>query len=222
MALGYRGNAAWRDMSEYVVHFVKETPDQGPYDVMMSILHSGRLEGRSRFGAARGFHTVEGQHAVCFSEIPLDLLDRLVDRRGTKYGIGFRQDKLLNAGGGRVWYVDKGSALAESVQELIQEAIGPPIRPSHPVWKVTPFIDFPGDYGGTQYRFEWEREWRVPGDFHFEPADVAFLFIPEELHSDARDFFDEARVENLGPSYGCPFLDPLWSDTRIQQQLTGV
>ena len=29
MSLGYRGNDEWRDMSEYVVHFTKDTPNGG-------------------------------------------------------------------------------------------------------------------------------------------------------------------------------------------------
>lgn len=222
MTLGYRGEPQWRDMSEYVVHFAKDTPDKSAYSIMLSILAAGRLEARNRFGAARSINAVKGQHAVCFSEVPLDLLDRLVHRRGTKYGVGFRQDQLLAAGGGRVWYVDKHTAPADAVHAMVQDALGPPFQAEHPVWRLTPFIDFPGDYGRTQYRFEWEREWRVPCDLAFQPADVAFLFIPEELHKQARQFFVTARVENLGPSYECPFLDPLWPDARIQEELASV
>jgi hypothetical protein len=195
VTLGYRGHADWRDMSEYVVHFAKETPDRSGYDTIMSILSEQRLMAGGEFGIARGLNGLGNtQKSVCFSEVPLDRLDRLVDRRGTKYAIGFRQDVLVQAGGGRVWYVDKDS----------------------PFWRVTPFIDFPGDYGATEYRFEWEREWRVPGDMCFTPDQVAFLFIPGELHDAARAFF---QGQNLGPAFDCPFLDPLWPDVAIQEAL---
>lgn len=219
MLLGYRGNPAWRDMSQYVVHFAKDTAEGSAYDAMLSVLSEGRLEARNRFGCARAIDSVGGQHAVCLSEVPLDLLDRLVERRGTKFGIAFTQEKLLAAGGGRVWYVDKDSEPAEAVRRLIQRAQEQPHEQDHPLWQLTPLIDFPGEFGGTQYRFEWEREWRVPGHFEFAPADVAFLFIPEQRHEDARAFFEGVRADNAGPYYDCPFLDPLWSDERIQEAL---
>jgi hypothetical protein len=47
--LGYRGNPAWRDMSEYVVHFC------GTRQALVAILTSGAIEGRTPFGWAREF-----------------------------------------------------------------------------------------------------------------------------------------------------------------------
>ena len=91
-----------------------------------------------------------------------------------------------------------------------------------PLWKLAPFIDFPGSYGSFEYRFEWEREWRVPGGLSFSPDQVAFLFIPAELHPQARKFFDDAERMNTGPNYWCPFLDPLWPDDRIQAALADL
>ena len=80
-------------------------------------------------------------------------------------------------------------------------------------------IDAPGNYGGRDYQFEWEREWRHIGPFPFEPEDVAFLLIPEELHSAARGFFGNAYYENLGPAYFCPYVDPSWDRERIIEAL---
>ena len=71
------------------------------------------------------------------------------------------------------------------------------IDPTDAVWAITPFVDYPGEYGGSQYRFEWEREWRVPGGLAFSPDDVAFLFIPEDLHAKARSFFDDEFRETV-------------------------
>lgn len=219
MALGYRGNATWRDMSEYVVHFTKEVTGRSAYDSMMMILSGLRLEPGLPLGAARKLGAITPpQSSTCLSEIPLDRLDRLVARR-SQYGIGFRQDVVTAAGGGRVWYVDRDTALANAVWDAMKAASGPPMQADHPIWRLTPFIDFPGDYEGTQYRFEWEREWRVPGGLEFKPEQVAFLFIPEELHANAREFFDEARAEHRGPCYDCPFIDPLWPDEAIQAAL---
>ena len=210
-------------MSEYVVHFTKEAPPRSAYDVMTSILYGCRLIPGGRYGIASGLHVAPAQEAVCFSEIPLDRLDRLIERR-SKWGVGFRQEVLFAAGGGRVWYVDKGTALARSVEALMREdTTGHGFAPTDdPIWKLTPFIDLPGEYGHSQYRFEWEREWRVPGEMRFSPEQVAFLFIPEEWHGAARGFYDMARAENIGPAFDCPFLDPLWPQDRLQAALATV
>ncbi|MGO1304869.1 MAG: hypothetical protein ACTMKV_08810, partial [Sphingomonas parapaucimobilis] len=63
--------------------------------------------------------------------------------------------------------------------------------------------------------YEWEREWRHVGDLKFSELDTAFLIIPENLHEAARGFFHSARVDHVGPSYECPFIDPYWGEDQI-------
>jgi hypothetical protein len=84
---------------------------------------------------------------------------------------------------------------------------------------VTPFIDAPGVYFHGSYFFEWEREWRKVGDFKFSTDDVAFLIIPEHQHQAAAAFFANARVENSGPAYDCPFIDAHWKRKKIKSLL---
>jgi len=212
--LGYRGHATWRDMSEYAVHFTKGDGTRDAYSVMLGILGSGRLKASGPFGAARGLTALgDTQKAVCFSEVPLDRLDRLVDRR-SKYGIAFTQKFLTFNAGARVWYVDEGGQMGETLRGMVSSRAVPGMDTNDDFWRLTPFVDYPSDAYG--YRFEWEREWRVVGDLKFTPNDVAFLFIPEELHSAARSFFKDAVQENIGPGYLCPYLDPLWSDETLQ------
>ncbi len=177
--MGYRGHSDWRDMSEYVVHFSRDVPGGvSAYGSMLSILASGKLGARSRFGAARKLDALgDTQKSACFSEIPLDRLDRLVERR-SRYGIGFRQDVLVQAGGGRVWYLDSETEPALALQSLIGQKLGPPMDVSSPLWNLTPFIDFPGTYGSTEFHFEWEREWRVPGGLAFAPQQVPSCSSP--------------------------------------------
>lgn len=222
MTLGFRGHPAWRDMSEYVVHFTKDDGTVDPYRTMMSILFQRRLIPGSRFGIASKLAAAPDQDAVCFSEIPLDHLHRLVERRKTKYGIGFHQDILRGAGGARVWYLDQGGPLESAVRDLMRSTSAPGsyADASQPIWKLTPFVDVAGTYAKRRpYRFEWEREWRFQGEFAFSVSDVAFLFIPAELHGAARQFFLDAAKENSGPAYGCPFLDPLWTAEEIEGAL---
>lgn len=215
MLFGYRGNKTWRDMSEYVVHFTSRCDGKPPRDVLKAILSDGQLKPKTRFGTARGMVMLgESQLAVCFSEIPLDLLDRLVTRRSS-CGLAFRKEFLVESGGGRVWYIENDGPVARAYGEL-EASKYQPWNADDPLWKLTPFIDQPGKYGGSRYEFQWEREWRVPGPdgLTFTPEDVAFLFMPEAAHAWAQATF--------GRTYAVPLIDPLWSDEQIQEAAAGI
>ena len=93
--------------------------------------------------------------------------------------------------------------------------------PAAPVWNLAPFVDLPGTYGVSTYLFEWEREWRHVGDLPFAETDPAFLIIPETLHDAARAFFASAKLDHVGPSYECPFIDPYWDENKIEAALSG-
>lgn len=222
MVLGFRGNAAWRDMSEYLVHFTKGTDGADGYQALLGILGSGTIEARNAFGMARNMvHVSHTQACACFSEIPLEYLARLTDRRGSYFGLAFRKETVTAAGGGPVWYVEHPSMLGDWVEGVKDLALDPFVN-DHPVWRLTPFVERPGDYGGSSYRFEWEREWRVPGGMRFTPDQVAFLFIPEELHQAAGEFFRDAYQQNSGPAYFCPYIDPRWNHERLQHAFARV
>lgn len=201
-----------------------EERDRTGYPRMISILFDGCLRrGEKPFGAARRLDDQLGgsQRVVCFSETPLDMLSRLVERR-SRYGIGFRKDVLVGKGGTPLWYVDRESPQAAAIDTMIRTASESELDPNAPIWHLTPFIDQPGVYNGRPYRFEWEREWRVVGDVRFEPDEVAFLFIPEEHHKGARQFFADAEIEHSGPVYQCAFIDAAWSIERIEETLKTV
>ncbi len=200
-----------------------EAADDSGYPQMTSILYGGVLKpGGAPLGAARQLNALgDSQHVVCFSEIPLGMLDRLVERR-SRYGIGFRKDVLVAKGGTPLWYVDRDSLQALAISQIIDEKVTAGIDPDDPFWTLTPFIDHPGVYNGRPCRFEWEREWRIAGEVPFKPEDVAFLFIPEELHDQARQFFADVKVEPSGPVYECSYIDPGWPIERIEEALASV
>lgn len=201
MALGYRGHGDWRDMSEYVVHFTRGSDSDDGYGSAIEILGSAAVTALTQLGMARTMTQLAStQASACFSEIPLEYLQRLTDRRGSLYGLAFAKGFIIRAGGGPVWYVENPSPLGGLVDAVKQTAFEP-FAPDHPFWALTPFIERPGDYAGTPYRFEWEREWRVPGGLAFGPEDVAFLFIPEHNHERARRFFEDVEHDHSGPAY---------------------
>lgn len=200
--LGYRGDPKWRDMSDYLVHFTNR-------DALLGILNDLKVEARKEFGWFRSDTATSAlRMSACFSEIPVDQIDRLANRRG-RYGIGFKRSFVQAAGGGRVWYAE------EPQRTLTFDAFNyfwrtDPTR-SNPLWKLTPFID---DVTAG-YDFTWEREWRVPGGLPFALEDVAFLIRPGNtgasdvfehpapgiplLSSEAVEFWDEAFHALGGP-----------------------
>ncbi len=216
--------AEWEDMSEYLVHFTKEHEGRSAYMNMLGILSSRRIEaGPKGFGIGSLAPPAVSQRAVCFSEIPLHLLTRLADRRGD-FGIVLSKHLVIAGGGGPVWYLEKDSPPRAYVEAMMKSALLSSTPDAEPIWKLTPLIDAPGVYptsrGPRPYRFEWEREWRIPGShLSFNETEVAALIIPEDLHEAARGFFSDAVSDNAGPGYFCPYIDPRWDRAKVRAAL---
>ncbi|KZD07347.1 abortive infection system antitoxin AbiGi family protein [Oceanibaculum pacificum] len=211
--------SGWTDMSNHLVHFTKDYGGRDAYRNMLGILSGGVIRARNAFGICRKTAPdPQSQLATCLSEVPLHQLGRLSAKR-SEHGIVFRKDFVIGRGGNPILYAYKDRAVAKAIKKLAQQAGN---DAENPIWRVTPFVDVPGSYGTSQYFFEWEREWRVVGDFAFTPDDVVFLIIPENLHAAARSFVDDARTENLGPAYDCPFIDAHWDLETIQPLLANA
>lgn len=219
MPTGYRGNPAWRDMSDFLVHLTDDV------DRLGRVLGEGRIAATGPFGAIWNWESFHGevapgtQRSVCLSEIPLDYLGRLVARHGA-YGVGFSKSIIVARGGTRVWYLERGSRMGNVFFNMVKKTAYPrtaDFDPADPLWALTPFVDYVSDGStGTPHAFEWEREWRHPGDLAFGVADVAFLFMPEEQHDRAR--------QSLSIHYGDPALvpqliDASWGEDRLQDAL---
>ena len=147
---------------------------------LKQILDDACVKASGPFGAAKGIgsRALPSQQSVCLSEIPLDYLDRPVDRHGS-YGIEFRKSWAIEKNATRVWYLDKGGAASDHVVDWAQ-AGGPSGWESDPIYQLTPFIDYVGTFKGVRHEFEWEREWRVDGDLNFTfPIDIPFVFLPK-------------------------------------------
>ncbi|MBK8295134.1 MAG: hypothetical protein IPK93_10310 [Solirubrobacterales bacterium] len=211
-------------MSDYVVHLTKDEPGGASgYNSWIGILGDGELRaGPLPFGAAKNIpELTELNRCVCFSEIPLDMLDRLVSRR-SEYGIGFHKDFIVQQGGAPLWYLDRAGPRAQHIGDEIKRRIDEGIDVDDPFWKITPFVDRPGFYGTSSYRFEWEREWRLVGDLAFGPSNVAFLFLPEAEHEKARQFFVDVEIAHTGPHYLVPYIDASWDMSKIQDALENL
>lgn len=207
---------AWTDMSDFVVHFTKDYGGKSAYQNMLSILHRRIIKARNAFGIAKNIAPkAAAQKTACFSEVPLHRLSRLAQAR-SDYGIVFRKDIVIHRGGNPILYAYKDHPVMVALKQLVGSAKS---DASNPIWTITPFVDAPGAYKNGNYFFEWEREWRKQGDFQFQTDEVEFLILPEGSHKEARAFFDNAKLEDLGPSYECAFIDPYWKLKKIKPLL---
>lgn len=204
--LGYGGHADWRDMSEYVVHLTAA-------ETLTKVLELRALEPAGPLGTVRNLVEVaDSQHAVCLSEIPLDQLDRLVERHGA-YGLGFRKTFVRDKGGAPVWYLNRDTPVADLFQEVIREAMHGGIQSTDSIWKIAPFIENPGSGDWGRYEFDWEREWRVVGKLTFGNAHIAFLTAPESAHTTLRaDWLRRVTTSRQPP----PLIDLGWDLGRLQ------
>lgn len=225
MALGYRGNPSWRDMSEYLVHFC------GSREALVAIMLDGEVEGRNPFGWAREFETERDaarqrgeplrtyptQKSVCLSEVPVDLLDRLVHRRG-HWGLGFTRQGILSDDGAPVWYAELDKPVAAALARLQSSITTSDQRRDW--YTVAPFVDKVGEFpNGATYRFEWEREWRVSRRIELGVDHPVFLFAPETEHGRLKSQLN-AGVVAASPGGIPPMLDPTWDESKLQASLS--
>jgi Putative abortive phage resistance protein AbiGi, antitoxin len=203
MNLGYLGRVDWRDMSDYLVHLTTD------YDRLRNIVESSFLI-PAPLGAVAKHPSLEklpSQASCCLSEIPLDRLERLVDRHGS-YGIGFTRAFVISQNGARVWYLEEGVEVTSALFESRRTQWYTEPKLDDLVWRLTPFID----YVLPDHHFEWEREWRVLDGLNFTAAQIVFVFAPEADHSRVRD---ELAAE-------VPLVDPRWPMERIQKAIDGL
>lgn len=204
------------DLSEFVVHYTKTSVENQPEENLQSILGTGYLMAKNRFGFGKEYN--EMPKAVCFTEAPLFEHQEFIRRR-SQFGIGFRKDYVTSKGGGPILYAPRNSTHATAHAKLINNAVG---DHENLIWKIAPFIDFTGPYRDSIYEFQWEREWRHVGDFIFQPEHVAFLLFPESMHIMVREFLVNAEMEQSGPNYTCEMIDPTWSRLRIERTLNTI
>jgi hypothetical protein len=195
----------WSDQSDFVVHLTQDGGHQGASFNFISILRKKKLEARNKFGL--GFDHCKA--STCFTETPIHELKRIAARK-SDYGLGFHKHIVILRGGGPVSYAygEHGDALGE-LMELAKNS------PENPIWRVAPFVEQPNSEVG----FEWEREWRVPGNFSFEPGHVRFLIAPEAEHPDIKKYLANLETEEGFPQYRCKLIDHLWEADKIRGEL---
>lgn len=211
------------DLSTFLVHLTKQTPDGTASQNLKNMLHFGRIyptraQGwgkRLTLGAA-----YVSQKAVCFTEAPLDQIHGLLDIEDRQvnlepYGLVFTKMVARRKGANPVWYVDTAVAhpqnLEAALDELVMQAkAGPEPFETSAISKVLPFFEEMGiSATGHKKEFWWEREWRCLGDFEFGATEIALILAPEEEHA-------------AFGTYGPHCVDAAWSLERMIAALAGL
>lgn len=223
------------DLSTFLVHFTKASPDSSGLDALRSIVTQRRIEARTAYGMAR-LHSsktvVDSQKVVCFTETPLEhswtMTRELAERRATKfapYGLAFTKTYARREACNPVWYINQTRGFAWPSTAL-NAAIAAETRPySNPssIFRIAPFIEQMGDWsqGDTINRkeFWWEREWRRVGDFRFTPPHVVAVLAPTADHADVKSHLERYVVWR---DRGVPVLDPDWGLERMIAVMSGV
>jgi hypothetical protein len=188
-------------------------------DTLTAILNQGQLRAQNPYGAAFNIGALASSQAVaCFSELgALDSVATLADRHG-EFGIGFTKAWMQTQGAAPVWYLPRQSEVQTEFFNIVRElAFRNRLDPDHPLWRITPFIDYPrdADHGDTTspYDWRWEREWRIRGGLRFQPDDVAILFAPESKHAWLTEWWKQEAIEGWG-GYIPPLVGPRWPRER--------
>lgn len=215
-------DSTWSDMSDYIVHFTKDYEGVKAFGNFLSILSGYRIEARSRFGIAKDrAPDLDSQKAVCFTEVPLTHAERVTARRSA-YGFAFDKAAAVLRGANPILYAYQNQSLALNMRQMMNLAIDKGDT-DDPIFKITPFVDVPGVYFGSTYLFEWEREWRKLGDYHFSAEEISFIILPEERHNKARRvFLAQKKSTRHSHLHRIPIIDIGWGRKKIRSILKNV
>lgn len=163
------------DISEYLIHFTKDTDENSAIFNLNSILQQKTIYGGT--GHIRGRHK-----CVCFSEAPLDAVrDGLVNpsyySKYSGFGIMIKKDWLFRHGGRPVIYgpEDELNVLPADLQWRTVRF--------NPL--LTPAIDF-----------TWEREWRLKTEeLYFAPEDVDVIVPDLKAANRIFDLYIEPQID---------------------------
>lgn len=142
---------------------------------------------------------------VCLTEVPLNqihLLTRKIPNRRIEfapYGLIFRKEFVVNAGGQPAIYVNGYGGerwLHECVNALYDIGLkGGKLREPH--WRILPFINAMHE----RYDFTWEREWRVLGDLKFRAKDIIAVILPSDAEENLKERLAGQGVATISPGW---------------------
>ncbi|MCS5696943.1 hypothetical protein [Desulfofundulus thermocisternus] len=155
------------DLTILVTHLIK---GDSPWETLKTIL----TEKCIRASVTGYYGKLNNTKAVCFADLSIRGLQRH-SAKYSPYGLAFLKELIFDKGGGPALYIR---------EDIIKQI---PFFPDI----LKPFVNKINLY---TYDFHHEREWRVPGDFHFEYHEISVLFAPLKYHPEIRKLFPDIHV----------------------------
>jgi hypothetical protein len=189
------------DLSTSVVHLTREVEENRPADILYKIISSREIIGSS---TSSGF-IVGKTPAVCFQDAPLISVCQNVfyeqknneNKEKTKIryraiGVAFSKDYAYRKGARPVIYDKTSEAKA--------------YLPEDNWWRIVNF-----DLSRDESIIDWthEREWRSPGNFHFELEEVTLLFTNSAIYKAFAELCKENKADYLLSVKGVVVMDNL-------------
>ena len=213
------------DISRFLTHLTKGTVESSALDNLISILNDHKINASTfccmfNKELAKLSQKQQKEFSVtCFTETPLDRLKVVVktlvhnNRRFEPYGLIFlKETQCIESGFGinPVIYVrDQNRNLTKSFWNQFNN------------WKEKPDenINFPTfgclvNHVSLENDFQWQREWRMKGDYSFGYAQVVAVIAPQEEHAKIKKACIFEAVNKL------TFIDSEWDTEEILYQLS--
>ncbi|MHC5215169.1 hypothetical protein ACYSNR_00770 [Enterococcus sp. LJL128] len=213
------------DISKFLTHLTRDTKNGNAKENLISILKDKKINS-SKYCCMfnKGLVDMSEQFqkdfsVTCFTETPLDRLKIVVktlehnDRRFEPYGLIFLKDVCcLKSGYGvnPVIYVRKQNTnLTSSFWDQFKN------------WKAKPEENksFPTfgclvNHVSSANDFQWQREWRMKGDYNFDYRQIVAVIAPEREHDEIREACEFKMINKL------TFIDSEWNTEEILHQLS--
>ena len=164
---GRMGGEPRLDRSGFLVHFTEHKSE------LVEILKSGFLEARQCVGYLPSTVKPVGdsKRSACLGELSFITVRDLAAQHGL-WGFSFRKEFIVEQGGNPTLTLRPGTPAAAFIEGLRRDKSFTQ-DPDHPMWALVPFIDIETE----NFKFEWERAWRVPGGLSFRLEDVDCLVL---------------------------------------------
>ncbi|MEV4813315.1 abortive infection system antitoxin AbiGi family protein [Micromonospora avicenniae] len=229
------------DLSTFLIHLTRDSPDATARENLLAIAENGVVEARTAFGPAAPYEPylaiTATQKAVCFTETPLEhtwMMLENIDGRSVHfqpYGLAITKTTARKSGFNPVWYSDITPGRTwpiASVNAMIDDAVrratsdgkvDSEALSEEPIFKVTPFFEQMGPTRYSRKEFWWEREWRRIGDYKISfPSRVVAIFAPADDHEPLREDLTQIHAK-----WGTrPILDPRWGLERMIAALAEI
>ena len=234
------------DLSTFLVHLTRDSPEATARANLLSIAAQLKIEARTPLGPAAHLErhlagTMATQKVVCFTETPLEhtwmMIEDIQGRsmRFAPYGVVFTKTTARLDHCNPVWYTDISTrggrnwpvaAVNDLVKAAVEESstdgvIDVEALVGSSILRVTPFVEQMGPTHLARKEFWWEREWRHVDDYYLSfPSRVVAFFVPEADHE--RFAQDLTASSDVWMKATRPLLDPSWGLERMLVSLAGI